>query len=99
MKKLNIGGFIQNTLDREKLVGRCREIMETIEDLAPSDNNVLLSIEQQGQKFVANIGVVSRDLTFNLQSAASSAFMAVETAMKEALFKVNKWSAMRKLTP
>lgn len=97
MKKLNVGSFLLNSIDHEKLTERCREILETIEDLAPSDNNVLLSIEQQGQKFVANIGVVSRDLTFNLQSGASSAFMAVETALKEALFRVNKWSAMRKV--
>lgn len=97
MKKLNVSSVIMSNLDQEKLASRCREILETIEDLAPSDNNVLLSIEKQGQKFVAQIGVVSRDLTFNLQSAASSAFMAVESAMKEALFKVNKWSTMRKV--
>lgn len=97
MKKLNVGSFLLNSIDHDKLTERCREVLETLEDLAPSDNNVLLSIEQQGQKFVANIGVVSRDLTFNLQSAASSAFMAVESALKEALFKVNKWSAMRKV--
>lgn len=97
MKKLNLSSIILNSIDREKLTNRCREILETIEDLAPSDNNVLLSIEQQGQKFVAQIRVVSRELTFKLDSAASSSFMAVETALKEALYKVNKWSMMRKV--
>lgn len=97
MKKLNLSSIILNAIDQEKLTNRCREILETIEDLAPSDNNVLLSIEQQGQKFVAQIKVVSRELTFKLDSVASSSFMAVETALKEALYKVNKWSMMRKV--
>ena len=97
MKKLNLSSIILNAIDQEKLNNRCREILETIEDLAPSDNNVLLSIEQQGQKFVAQIKVVSRELTFKLDSVASSSFMAVETALKEALYKVNKWSMMRKV--
>ncbi len=97
MKKLNVGSIILNTIDHDKLLNRCREILETIEDLAPSDNNVLLSIEKQGQKFVAQIKVVSRELSFKLESAASSSFMAVESALKEALYKVNKWSMMRKV--
>lgn len=89
---------IQNLIGKEhyeELVRLCKKGVERISELGPSDNDIKLSLKSLDQKFMVTIKMFSRALDFNLQSSARSPFMAAESAMKEALLKVQKWSATR----
>ncbi len=96
MNKVNLD--IQNLIGKEhydELVRLCKKGVDRISELGPSDNDIKLSLKRLDQKFLVTIKMFSMGLVFNLQSTARSPFMAVESAMKEALLKVQKWSATR----
>lgn len=96
MNKLNLETNQQmKTENYNELVQICKKGLERISEQAPSDNDVKLSLRHLDQNFIATIKLASLGLMFTLQASARSPFMAVESAMKEALAKVQKWSATR----
>lgn len=90
---LKIGNMPQD--DYNQLMQLCKTGLEKISDLAPSDNDIELTMQHQGNKFLATLKLISFDLTFNLQDLSNSPFVAVEAVLKDALDKVQKWSLIR----
>ena len=85
-----------NFANNPELVQACKEAMEKISEMGPSDNDVKLILDVKGNEFIATVKMASVGLAFTLQSIAQSPFMAVESATKAAISKVNKWSMTRR---
>lgn len=96
MNKINVQS---NTFKDQKILNEvteiCKRKMEMVSELGPSDNDTVMSLQKNGQKFFVTLQMMSAGLAFTLQTRAYSPFMAVELATKEALQKVEKWSALR----
>lgn len=90
----NVKGKLENKKYQE-LVTLCNQCLERISDLAPSDNDVKLVIDEEKDHYLASLHVASIGLTLDLQNEAKSPFMAVEGITKEALQNIQKWSVLR----
>lgn len=96
MNKINVQS---NTFKDQKILNEvteiCKRKMEMLSELGPSDNDTVMSLQKNGQKFFVTLQMMSSGLAFTLQTRAYSPFMAIELAIKEAMQKVEKWSAVR----
>lgn len=73
----------------------CREAIERVAELAPSDGSIRVIIANVGNQIRVKFKMQSSRLRFSYQSLAKSPFMALEAAAKEAQATVRKWSVSR----
>ena len=74
----------------------CSGWLEKISEMGPSDNQTQMSVKKSGRQFFVTVRMASLGLMFTLHASALSPYVAVDSAMKQALTKVQKWSAARK---
>jgi|GEM_PF-3637346 len=82
----------------ETFVRECHDSLHKVMDGAPYDGSVSLSAEFDGQFFKTTIKLVSSSLRFSIVRAARSPFVALEGVIKDALAKIDIWSALKNKT-
>lgn len=79
----------------EKFLKTCFNALERLAALAPSDNSIRMSVDQDGENYLVGIIVASTELRFTTENSNKSPFMALEQTFKDSLDKVMKWSTSR----
>lgn len=79
----------------QSFVSQCQDAFDKIMRRAPSDGSVSMDADVEGNLFKTSIKLASGDLRFTLARTARSPFMALESAVKEALEKIQIWSLLR----
>lgn len=96
MNKIQLEKGIMSSEEFERLVKNNIHQVNRVEELGPSDNEFSVSIKKIfNNNFLVTAKMASIGLVFALQATASSPFVALDRAMREALLKVQKWSATR----
>lgn len=80
----------------EELFRRTKSFMYRISETAPSDNDLEVLIQNQGDLCLVSIRLLSKNLNILEESLAKSPLVAIEMAAKKVLDKVMAWSELRK---
>lgn len=95
MNNIEIKTDVTTIPGSEKFLRTCFNALERLAALAPSDNSIRMSVDQDGEHYSVGIIVASQELRFTAESSSKSPFMALEQTFKESLEKVMKWSTSR----
>lgn len=97
MNNLEIYTQVLGVHEDEQFVTTCNQSLARIAEIAPSDSNVSMIVNHDGNYFIASCRLASMNLHFSIVAKAKSPYMAVESAMKEALDRVHLWSATKSM--
>lgn len=83
--------------EKEQFLVACSRVMEKIASVAPSDASLNMTVDFDGEEYIADLEMVSGELQISAIGSARSPFVALEKIHQHSLERIRKWSATRKI--